>query len=158
MKYFILAILIVCMGVGCTVIPPTAQMVPMMDADGNQLCDKQFYVATTGTQEGGGVMGSIIAVENPDGSVSPVGSFTGISFVGQVVGGLSQVPAATLNGFAGSFNIESGLRDSGNSTNVTQNGGGANANAGAIAGAAALNVNKNVNKGCNYRQKRGGGY
>ncbi len=150
MKYFILAILVVCMGaVGCTTTMPHATTFKAMDVDGKVL-DKEYTVVWAGSSEGTGLTGLSIL----DGNDEVCGSFAGTTTGKDYRDGFFSLVGSGAYGVAGMAILGNNVRKQSDTINMSQTGG--TANAGAIAG--ALNVNKNINKGCNYRQKRGGGY
>ncbi len=151
MKYAILALVICMVGVGCKAAD--------MRVDSKHVTGGEVIAVNGGQIDGTGQRIAVMYLRLKDGTIVPMGNWSAASWGKQVLGLGGNVGAATMNGFAGSFNIESGLRDSNDSNNTTVNGGGAvsNASAGAAAGAIAkanASIKKtNINLGgkkCDY--------
>ncbi len=123
MKYFILVLAICMMGVGCKVIGPRLQA-------SNPMNGMTAYTVVDDI-EGTGTMTQGMFVVTEGGQMMPLGYMGAATWGKQALGAGTSVISASTFGLFPSWNMESGLRDSGDRSNINVTGGGANANANA---------------------------
>ncbi len=121
MKYLALVMVLCMVGVGCKSVGMRVDSKPVNKGD--------VVTVNGGEIDGTGERIAIMYLHMDDGTVIPMGNWSAASWGKQALGVTGMVGSATMNGFAGSFNIESGLRDSGdnNNTNISQTNKGGNA-------------------------------